>query len=65
MYQVLCTRDWGPPLITDLEHEGLECQAEESGLNGEEKKPLKIVKQEGQQAGGPSAETTSDSSVSL
>ena len=30
-------RDWGLPLITDSEHEGLECQIDELGINAEGK----------------------------
>ena len=37
MYQVLCTRDWGPPLITDLEHEGLNAKQKSLGLMEKER----------------------------
>lgn len=70
MYEVLCTRDWGPALITDLEHEGLNAKQRSLGSMEKEEKPLKAVEREGQQGkgsrlGGPSADTTSDCSVSL
>ena len=52
MYEVLCTRDWGPALITDLEHEGLNAKQRSLGSMEKEEKPLKVVEREGQQGKG-------------